>query len=193
MGWFYWYGKNVVAMVRYPLSISFGCYKGTFSNFCEIIEKKLVKLPDSVPVPQQHWLPVCCRRMCGGTRRLWTSSLRPASARSPRSWSPPSSSFSAATTMRWDLFYFFSSVAEPKFRLRNLNSCFSKSPRSWSPPSSSSSAATTMRWDLFSFISSVAEPKFRLRNRKSCYSKVTKIMVTAINFFLGSDNDEVGF
>jgi hypothetical protein len=40
--------------------------------------------------------------------------------------------------------------------------------------------------------SSVAEPKFRLRNRKSCFSKVTKIMVTAIKFFLGSDNDEVG-
>jgi protein SDA1 len=27
----------------------------------------------------------------------------------------------------------------------------------------------------------------------ACFSKVTKIMVTAIKFFLGSDNDEVGF
>jgi hypothetical protein len=26
----------------------------------------------------------------------------------------------------------------------------------------------------------------------ACFSKVTKIMVTAIKFFLGSDNDEVG-
>jgi hypothetical protein len=121
------------------------------------------------------------------SRNFGSGTVIPASARSPRSWSPPSSSSSAATTTRWDFYYFFfSSVAEPKFRLRSRNSCFSKVTKIMVTAIKFFLGSDNDEVGFFLYFLAV------LRNRNSCFSKVTKIMVTAIKFFLGSDNDEVG-